>query len=375
MKYQLNRDVPIAELSYDPLNPRLAPREVNAAETQENLAEFLKTMVYKRIVEKDAEGLLPPEEPMLAVIENGATVIIDGNLQLMRRRLALNQEPENPEPLKYADVAVYPSRADAYPAQAHRNLRRDSVWTSHAIERFLRAVCAQHGRDVMKTAEITGYHADTVAGCLAAGDLLNRLNPGRKNEPSTALPAVRAALKYPEIKGRLEIELYAGQIPFRCPEPDLPAANALLRHLTGFKRDDGSTAPPLARGQNEIAKLAEIYGSETRYRKLLAETKPDLDLLHKELTGTVNQRDMRRELQKLEAAGRDVLEEMKRQNHPALPHPNLAMTAQAQIKVSQDDYLPLLHVSSPEGRIPKRLAKAIRQEIKDEWGIQALVTR
>lgn len=42
MKYQLKRDVPIAALNYDPLNPRLAPREINAAETQENLAEFLK---------------------------------------------------------------------------------------------------------------------------------------------------------------------------------------------------------------------------------------------------------------------------------------------------------------------------------------------
>lgn len=183
MKYQLKRDVPIAALNYAPLNPRLAPREINAAETQENLAEFLETMVPKRIVEKDAEGLLPPEEPMLAVIENGATVIIDGNLQLMRRRLALNRKPENPEPLKYADVVVYPSRAGVYPAQAHRNFRSSSLWTSHAIERFLRAVCAHHGGDVMKTAEITGCHADTVAGCLAAADLLNQINPGRKNEP------------------------------------------------------------------------------------------------------------------------------------------------------------------------------------------------
>lgn len=45
MKYQLKRDVPIAGLSYDPLNPRLAPREVNPTDTQENLAEILKTMV------------------------------------------------------------------------------------------------------------------------------------------------------------------------------------------------------------------------------------------------------------------------------------------------------------------------------------------
>ena len=375
MKYQLKRDVPIAGLSYDPLNPRLAPREVNPTDTQENLAEILKTMVPKRIVEKDAEGLLPPEEPMLAVIENGATVIIDGNLQLMRRRLALNRKPENPEPLKYADVAVYPSRADAYPAQAHRNYRRDSYWTSHAIERFLRPVCAHHGGDVMKTAEITGYHADTVAGCLAAADLLNQINPGRKNEPNTALPAVRAALKYPEIKGRLQIELDAGQIPFRCPDADTKAATALIRHLTGFQREDGSKAPPLAIGQQQIAMLAGIYGSDKQYRKLLAETKPDLDLLHKELTGEVTQRDMRRELQELETAARNAIGELKRRNHPALPHPNLPMTAQAQIKVSQDGYLPLLHVSSPEGRIPKRLAKAIQQEIQEERGLQALVTR
>ena len=176
-------------------------------------------------------------------------------------------------------------------------------------------------------------------------------------------------------KGRLEIEPDTGQIPFRCPEPNIPAAVALIRHLAGFQKEDGSKAPPLARGQQQIAMLAGIYGSETRYRKLLAEAEPDLNLLHKELTGTVTQRDMRRELQKLEAAGRDALEEMKRRNHPDLPHPNLPMTAQAQIKVSQDGYLPLLHVSSPEGRIPKRLAKAIQREIKEKWGIRALVTR
>ena len=121
--------------------------------------------------------------------------------------------------------------------------------------------------------------------------------------------------------------------------------------------------------------LDGIYGSETQYRKLLAGTKPDIDLLHKELTGDLTQRDMRRELQELETAARNAIEELKRRNHPALPHPSLPMTAQAQIKVSQDDYLPVLRVSSPEGRIPKRLAKAIQQEIKEKRGIQALVTR
>lgn len=252
MRPQIRRDTPITGLSLAPLNPRLAPQAVNPSETQENPAEILTRMVPKPIVEKAAKGLLPPEEPMLSVTENGQIIVIDGNLKLICRRLALNAAPEasgfpapNPETaeaLKHADIAVYPSRAAAWPAQAIRNRPRLSAWTSHAVERFLRTVCAGCEGDLRKTAEITGYRAANIAGHIAAGDLLDQLNPGRKNESFATLPRLREALQHPAILERLRIDLNAE--PRRNPtgyaERTAKTGNRRARHT---RNDEKGKSP------------------------------------------------------------------------------------------------------------------------------------
>ena len=362
--YELLRDHPISELKYDYLNPRLAPREVGVNEPQEQIELYVQLNIPHSIsvLERYRQDWYPPEEPLLAVAESGLLTVIDGNCRLSLRRVILGSHPEE-EHLERIDVAVYASRSAAYPAQAERNFRPGSYWNAQARERFIRRVTAYHNGDIEAAGETMGIQQRTITGHLAAGNLLERVNPGRQKESMSAVSTVRRALEHPKIVRRLGLDPETAHRP-DSPAGDLEAQKMLVQHLTGV--------PRLFEGPDGLRQLAAVYGSDSAYRRLLSEHHPRLEQIHKELTRTNTETDLREEARRLEHAGREALEELREERHPATI-PYSYPTCQAVMQVAAEGTIPLLTLSSPAKDPPPELAEAVQRKIRELLGIECLV--
>ena len=273
----------ISTLALDPMNPRLVD-EPGPDDQQNIIMRLWRHHKLPRLAADILEGMYLGPPAMLAVRQEGRTVVIDGNRRLAallachnhriwdlaarESSMTGNAQPRQGDPEE--EIIMFDSRDEAMRARIRRQTASGSMWSRMAHASHCRNLLMA-GMEIPEINRIYGRQRSQTQqnGIHHMVNALNALNALEQVNISVEHPwtrpwhyqALQEALFLPSVRRHLELRAPEEYGPDEPPlrEESIPETVELVRVLNGSPLGSKENLPRKIREEQDFWKLGEIY--------------------------------------------------------------------------------------------------------------------
>jgi hypothetical protein len=272
-------DIPVASLSLDAKNPRLAGEELSVDDQDEIVLNLWRERAVNELVDSIAASGYWKHEELFAAKEGGKLVVIEGNRRLaavklltddaLRARLGLTGLPTltAAERKKLETLPVIEcKREDVWQFIGFKHVNGPQDWDSIAKAEYIARVHNDFGVSLEQIAKTIGDRHDTVRRLYRGLMVLNqakttgRFDVEDRYNTRFAYSHLWTGLGYENIQNFLGLTAEKGFEPNPIPRSNLEHLRELCIWLYGSKKEHKE---PVVRSQNpDLRKLDEAIGSK-----------------------------------------------------------------------------------------------------------------
>lgn len=335
--------MPVAELSFDPHNPRLwdYPHTHDQVSLASQIAE---ASALQDVCASYANGLYTSHEPFLAYQKDQATIVVDGNARLLALKLLTDPaycaavglratseaHPDVARELRRVPVALYPSWDDIHPIRVHRQRMNHCSWDTYTSAQDYRRL-SRKGLTFDRIAEIYNLQVDVVANritTLAVFDQLREYLP-EMPRPRPHFNSLAIALTEEAILAELGIDAKSDHTDTPPLSPEgLKAAGELMSFLSGCPPNRFSAAGhQIIHHPAQARELGRIYARPKMLAKLRRFPAHSLIEILDEINGYHYQRNVHDTVQSIHQAAIAELGELKSDSPELVSYPTMIHVA------------------------------------------------